>query len=224
MLYQESLVIRRELADRQAIAASLTNIGIIASLQGDYHTSNTLYEESLRIRRELGDKNGIANSLNNMGNIETSQRKYAAAQQLYEQSLEIRRELGDRQGSALCLYNLGNSALKLDRCDSARLFLKESVQIYREIGDLNGTAQNIELLAVILMEEGTLEKAANLWGSAERLREEINIPTHAHLKTEQDGNIAKLRATLTEEDFKTAWENGRAMTIEQAIESALQKQ
>jgi len=43
-------------------------------------------------------------------------------------------------------------------------------------------------------------------------------------KEELDRKVATARASLGEEAFAEAWQQGRAMTIEQAIEYALQEQ
>src|SRR5207237_4588528 len=58
-LHEEGLAIRRELGDKQGIAASLSNLGNVAAERGDYATAHSLHEEGLAIRRELGDKRGI---------------------------------------------------------------------------------------------------------------------------------------------------------------------
>lgn len=62
-LQEESLAIRRELADRSGIAASLSSLGLVAYAQGQYGAARSLHQESLAIRRELGDRLGIAASL-----------------------------------------------------------------------------------------------------------------------------------------------------------------
>src|SRR5207248_1784979 len=57
-LFEESLAIFRELADRDGIARSLNYLGNVAIEQGEYSAAHALYEESLAIRRQLGDRRG----------------------------------------------------------------------------------------------------------------------------------------------------------------------
>ena len=65
-LHEECLAIQRSLGDRLGIAASLNNLGNVATIQGDYSAARALYEESLTIKRELGDRRGTGISLQNL--------------------------------------------------------------------------------------------------------------------------------------------------------------
>jgi hypothetical protein len=60
-------------------------------------------------------------------------------------------------------------------------------------------------------------------GAAEALREKINIPMGPFERIEYDKHVASLRSGLDEAEFKKAWvQEGRALTLEQAVEFALQ--
>jgi len=76
-------------------------------------------------------------------------------------------------------------------------------------------------LAVLNAAEEKPEQAARLWGAAERLRAKIRVPVSPADKEERDRGVAKVRAVLQEAAFAAAWEAGRAMNTEQAIEYAL---
>nr|WP_309690226.1 hypothetical protein [Armatimonas sp.] len=72
---------------------------------------------------------------------------------------------------------------------------------------------------------GVLVLASQLWGAAERLREELGTPLSPSDQQEQDPQVAAARATLNEDAaFDAAWAEGRALTMEQAIALALEKQ
>ena len=55
----------------------------------------------------------------------------------------------------------------------------------------------------------------------QKLREEIGAPTWLKDKQRQDRAIAEARTALGEVAFAAAWEAGRALTWEQAVEYAL---
>jgi hypothetical protein len=68
------------------------------------------------------------------------------------------------------------------------------------------------------------ERAARLLGAADALREAIRLPAlssfeHRHI----DREIAAVLAVLDEGAFAAVWAEGRAMTIEQAIQYALEE-
>ncbi len=66
------------------------------------------------------------------------------------------------------------------------------------------------------------ERAARLWGAAEALREVIGSPRPPNEREEYERGLATVREALGEEVFSAAWAEGRAMSLEQAIEYALQ--
>jgi predicted ATPase/DNA-binding winged helix-turn-helix (wHTH) protein len=221
-LEEESLAIRRELGDRSGIAGSLGNLGNVASGQGDYPAARTLYEESLAIRRELGDPSGIANSLGNLGNVALYQGDYPAARALDEESLAIRRELGDRFGIAVSLSNLGQVAYEQGDYPAARALDEESLAIRRELGDRIGIFYALEGLAAVVASLRDSLRAARIWGATERLRAEIGTPRPQNEMPGYDRYVAAARiASGDDAAFDSAWQEGRCLTLDQAIDLAL---
>jgi tetratricopeptide (TPR) repeat protein len=221
---EESLALRRELGDRTAIAETLTNLGIVAHDQGNLRLDQEQHEEALSIRRELGDRWGIAVSLENLGVNAYEQGDYASARALLEESLTISRELATPWGIAINLSSLGAIALEQGDYARARALYEESLKIRRELGDQWGIALSIEglaNLALVLNEPG---RAARLWGSAERLREEIGVPLPPALRLRYERQVASARIDMGHDlSFDSAWQEGRAMTLERTVEYALKK-
>ena len=222
-LYEESLAIRRELGDKQGIAKSLNNLGLVALGLGDYAAARPLYEESLAIIRELGDRQLIAYSLGNLENVALGKPDYVAARSLYEESLEILRELGDKGGIAESLTNLGSVACKQGNYVAARPLYEESLAIFRELGDKRAIVYTLEGFVALAAAQGQPERALHLAGAAAALRETIGAPLPPTEQEEFERHLEMARQTLDEEAAAKALANGRAMTLEQAIEYALQE-
>jgi predicted ATPase/class 3 adenylate cyclase/Tfp pilus assembly protein PilF len=221
-LHEESLAIRRELGDRRGIATSLGNLGIVACDQGDFASARALHEECLAIRRELGDRGRIANSLHNLGLVAYYQGDYPAARSLYEECLAIWREMGYRFGIAVSLSNLGNLVFGQGDYPAAGVLHQEGLVIRRELGDRRGIAYSLEGLATVMAAHGSSLRAARIWGAAERLREEIGSPLPPNERPHYGPRVAAARAALGDDAaFDRAWQQGRALTLEQAIELAL---
>jgi hypothetical protein len=68
---------------------------------------------------------------------------------------------------------------------------------------------------------GAPERAARLWGAAERLREAIGCRPAPAARATYERALAAARAQLGEEAFAAAWAAGGALTLEQAIDEAL---
>ncbi|HLK61174.1 MAG TPA: tetratricopeptide repeat protein [Chthonomonadaceae bacterium] len=221
-LNEESLAICRELGDKTGIGNSLHELGIVAWMQGDYTSARPLFEESLAIRRELGNKTGIANSLNRLGALAYRQGDYVSAHALYVESLDIQRELGDRWGIADVLSNLGIVVSDQGDYAAARMLYEESLGTRREMGDRSGVAESIENLASLALKEERGAHAIRLWGAASALREAIGSPLPPAEREKLEAEFAPVRKTLGEPLFTAAWEESAAMTMEQAIELALE--
>jgi predicted ATPase/class 3 adenylate cyclase/Tfp pilus assembly protein PilF len=220
-LYEQSLAIRRDLGDKRGIAISLHNLGLVAFEQGDYAGARTLHEESLTIRRELGDKVGIAHCLNDLGNVAREQGDYAVARALYEESLAIREELANKEGIAASLSSLGNVANEQGDHAMARTLYEQSLTICRELGDKRGIADSVDSFAGLACQQQQAQRAARLWGAATVLREEIGAPRLPVEQAKYEQQTARARASLGKAVFTAAFEEGRAMTLEQAVEYVL---
>ncbi len=218
ILAEESLVAFRDAGDRRGIAAALNMLGILAADQGEYDAARSWFEESLAIRRESGDKRGLATSLSSLGLAAQGQGDYAAARSYFEESLPIRRELGDKRGIASALRNLGVIAWHLSDRAQAAAFLKESLALRKAQANRSGIAECVEDLARLAPHA---EQAARLLGAAAALRDAIGAPLPPSDQADHDRSVATLRGTLGAHAFKIAWDLGRAMTPDQAIEEAL---
>jgi predicted ATPase/class 3 adenylate cyclase len=223
-LHEESLAIHRELGDRSGIATSLGGLGIVAFEQGDYPAARALYEQSLAIERELEDRFGIASSLCALGSVALYQGDYPTARALLEESLAMRRELGARLGISISLVNLGNVALHQGDHPAARALYEESLAIFREIGERWGIPYSLEGLAAVVASLRDSLRAARIWGATERLRAEIGTPLPPNQRPGYDRRVAAARiASGDDAAFDSAWQEGRCLTLDQAIDLALTK-
>ena len=147
----------------------------------------------------------------------------SAGRLLHEESLSIRRELGDRAGIASCLTNLGSIALEQGEYGSARALLTEGLAIRRELANRLGLAECLEAFAALAFGLGRPGRGARLCGQAARLRDEIGSPLPPYERLGHNRRVASARASFgNDAAFDRAWQEGRAMTLEQAVDYALQ--
>jgi predicted ATPase/Tfp pilus assembly protein PilF len=221
-LYEESLGIQRELGNQSGIALSLQNLGLALEEQGDHAAARAAFDEGLAIHRELGNRPGIGNVLNNLGNAACEQGDYLNAQRLYEEALAIQRELGDRERIAAVLDNLALVAAEQGNHVAARSLGKESLAIRWTLDDRRGIAWSLEGLAnAVFALKGPI-KAARIWGTAARVREEVGCPLPPRDRERSDRRIALARAAMGDDAaFDGAWQDGRAMPLGRAVEYVL---
>jgi non-specific serine/threonine protein kinase len=219
--YEASLAIRRRIGDRQGVAQSLNNLGVVAMRMGDPEKAIGLHEESLAIRQERGDRLGIAQSMHNLGSALTWLRQFERAGACFQSSLAIRREVGDPHGIAGTLTNLGAAAVWSGQLKEAREFLAESLPMWQRLGLTYGIAETLEMVGVLLGKGECLFEAAKLLGFSSALRERDGIP---HSPFEQEylrGETDRLRSSLGAESFGRAWDEGQAMSTDEAVERGL---
>jgi predicted ATPase/class 3 adenylate cyclase/Tfp pilus assembly protein PilF len=223
LLHEESLTIVRELGDRKGIANSLNNLGNVAYDQGSFSSARGLYEESLAIARELGDREGVARVLGNLGNVAKHQGDLLSARALHEESLAIKRELGYRQRIASSLNSLADLSIDERDFGSAQALYREALVIGRELGERLRIAFSLEGLAAVVAAQGSSLRAARIWGAAEGLRAEAGSPLPPKDRPAYDRRVAAARTREDNLAFDRAWQEGRALTLEQAMELALKE-
>ena len=218
---EESLAIRRQLGDRVDIAVSLNELGGAVLEQGDYATARSLLEESLMLRRQLGDTAGMAVLLNNVGLVAIRQGDYAVAQSYLRESLRLSGEVGDQWLNAAVLDTLGDLARAQGDDGEAQSAYRESLAIYRRLADHRGIAHCLRGLAAVAGMRGQHRRAAQIFAASEALREADHAALSQSERDEDDRYVAAARAGLGEGAFGEAWTEGRAMTLDRAIEHAL---
>jgi predicted ATPase len=233
-LIEESLALMREIGDKWAISHFLMELGVVAKEQRDYTAARSLLEESLVLKRELGDKVSVGLSLTYLGGVAKEQRDYTAARSLLEESLVLKRELGDKWGIANSLANLGTIAMEQGDHTAARSLLVESLVLRRELGDRRGIAASLAGLGgvtirgavgvesvVAVGREGEVERGARLLGAAEGLLQSTGAALDREDREPYEWSVQEARSLLGEEAFVNAWQEGRAMSMEAAIDYAL---
>lgn len=221
-LYGESLAIRRNLDDKTNIASLLSNLGLNAHEQGDYEVALKRYQEGLEIRRRLGNKWAIASSLNNLGLLILDQGDHMQAQLQLEEAVVLWREVGDRYQLSNTLHSLANVRRAHGDYESARSLYMEGLAISRELGDKWLLCYLLEDIGGLAARQGQAERALRLVGAATILRETINAPLPPADKDKLEQMLIMARQALGDSTATLATAEGRAWSLEQAVDYALQ--
>ena len=219
-LYEQSLLIRREIGDRFGLAKSLGNLGMLEYELGNDDRARELQEESLAIRRELGDKSQIAISLFNLGNLVQEQEDYIRASELYKESRTLYEEAKDTWSGTYVDINWGVMVTKQEDFPKAHSLLR-SLQTLLAFDDDRGVAFGLEAFANLAFKEGDMARCSILWGAAAALREKVAspLPLVEAEKLEKDKAIVK--NVLGEDAFGEFIAQGRAMPSDLATAFAL---
>lgn len=229
-LYEQSLAIQRELGNRPNIAGALNSLALVDRAEGDLAAARPRIEEALAIAREVGAPAEIAYSLQRLGELALREGNYPVSRSLLEQALTIRRAMGEQQKLPETLDGVGYAALREGDYATAAECFRESLTAGTGLGTRRYAWVPVAGLAVLAGAPRTgagagepgLRQAAKLFGAYEGLRETAGVKIDPMLRVELDRDIAAIRAQLDEETWRQAWEEGRSMSMEEAIAEALQ--
>lgn len=216
-LHQKALDLYRQLGDKEGIAFSINNLGTQALHQRAFEQARTFFQEGLALAREQGNQRLTGYLLHNLGEVARYAGDFAEATRLYRESLALFEAVGDKWASAVTLNWLGVVAQRQDQYEQATEFLKQSLTLGRELESNERIAEALEGLAGVAVAQRNSSRAARLFGAAQMLREIMNAPLPPTERDEYDRNIA---ANLSQVESKALAE-GQAMTLEQAVEYAL---
>jgi predicted ATPase/class 3 adenylate cyclase len=219
---EESLQMFRDSKDLWGIASALRHLGHVSFFREEYEYSTISLEESLALYRKIGYKRGIGYSLLQLGNVARYQNDNRRARPLLEESLTLFKETGERNARAFAVSALGKALVNEGAYDQASALIKEGLNLQKELGAKWGIAECLTSLAAISVAREQAVRGVRLLAVAEGLRGTIGRRLHPVDQSEFDRMVAALRAALGEQVFKERWDEGRAMTLDDAIRYALE--
>jgi tetratricopeptide (TPR) repeat protein len=222
-LAEEGLEIARRSGDLLIGAYAASTAGYAYAHRGEFEEAEHLFTESVRTSRLLGNVRSVANWTRALGGIALTRGDYPRARLLLEESLEIARSLADPWGISHSLSRLALVSLGAHDNGAARRLAAESLEIERETGDRPGQLFAFEVLAAIAAADGRIERAVRLCACARVLHEAIGSRTVELGQPDLEQIAHDLRFALGEEAFAEAWEQGRAMTSDEALDYAIEE-
>jgi tetratricopeptide (TPR) repeat protein len=211
---EQSLEIWQTLEESWGVAWATHRLGDLAFEQSDMESARLFYNECLVIRREIGDKSGIGWLFQRLGEIARYEGFYDRAQALYEEALRLHRELASNGGVTATITSMGYLALNQGNFLQARSLFKEGIS--QNLGN-----QILNALCLIGLAGAVIDpvKAARWLGAADSIFKQSSSFID---RVDRDRILTAVHAQINESAFAVAWEAGRSMLLDQAIETALQ--
>lgn len=164
--------------------ASLSNLGSIATLQGDYLTARRRLEAALELCEQMGEPVIEAGILSDLGAVLMLYGDYAAARNYLEQSQQTHRQNGDRLGEGMALFNLGRVADAVGLYAEAQACFEQALRIAQGLGDERLEAQTLAAHALMAHHMGDHNTAWELSDRAAQLAAAANnLPVEAEALT-----------------------------------------
>jgi hypothetical protein len=190
--------------------------------QRDLNMARGYREESIRLLRESGSRWATTMTLFSFAAAAAAQGDYAETRSLYETCLSLFIEMKDQHRVNMMRSELAHLERREGQFEQAKPLYRETLQEWQRLGHRAAVAHELECLAIIAKSQEDEQRAARFFGAAEILRENIHTVMTASERVEYDREVSDLRANMDETSFAKAWAEGRAMTMEQAIEFAVE--
>jgi DNA-binding CsgD family transcriptional regulator len=169
----------------------------------------------------LGSLPGTSGILGNMGYAELVRGNLERATALLEESLSLGQEAKDKELVAGCLMCLRIAATLGGDPKQAKAPLRESLTMDVEMGRMIDVAEDLEGLAETASALGQHLGAMRLWGTAAALREDIGVPWRPAERRLHEPQLVAARSRLDEATRDGAFQEGKDMGLEEAVEYAL---
>jgi tetratricopeptide (TPR) repeat protein len=219
--YQQALEIVRRTENAHFEAVVLNNLGESLRAEGEYEAARRSLEASRTQFDRLGNRNGVAMALINLGELDELSDNLVSAHRRFAEALAISE--AQHQGNAANAINaLGRVKRRMGDLVEARLRHLEALGLRFDAGNQWGVAVSLLGLAYVAHAAQQFVRAAHLMGAAETLRQGIGSPLEPAVTTEYEAVVAALRDALGEPAFASAWAEGRALTMAQAVALAFE--
>ena len=193
----------------------------IAQFNGNKALAQEYKEKHTAVLREenvpidpVEEKLGLSEKAFLKGEIETSVK-------LTEEALDILTERGDKYRLVNTLSASAHTLREQGLYNEALNFYRRAIRRWQDLGHRSAVAHQLECFGLIALAKGQVTRATKLFSTADELRETINsVRTPAEQKEFEE---AKSTLKSKVDKFDKAWEEGTSLTMEQAIEFALEE-
>jgi predicted ATPase/class 3 adenylate cyclase len=220
--YEEALAIERELGDPGRTAEALYNEGFVAGAGGDFAAAGRLIQESLELFRRAGDEQGVTRALwmSVIGDLAAGD--WDGTLGYAEEAVATWRRLGDRFQLGDTLVWTGVIYALAGRPADARSAVREAFELFRAVDSPMGMVSVVLGLTYLARWEERYQDAVRLAGAVESLRERVGGRAPLDFLAGFMGDPeAEARAHLPEDVAQRAFQEGRTMTVDDALKLAL---
>ena len=214
---EESLAEYEELSDRWNVAHLTARLAVEASRTGDLVGARELCERSLAMDSEPFNASQVSRIL---GGVAFHEGNPDEAIELVDRAAREAGEIGFRWWQAGSLLQAAEYGLMSGRGGDVRPRLRHAISIAQEIGDGKLCCFGLALLAWAAAKEGHGEAAGVFWGAAEAEAERGSFDPLVDDRAVYEPQVSVVAGP----EFERATREGRAMSLDAAVEYALSAQ
>jgi tetratricopeptide (TPR) repeat protein len=209
------------LGDRRGTADACWRLAATLQQEGDYRAALALSERAYALFHEIDDQHSLVNVARHMAYSNELLGDRGRARALYEENLHRARTLDNEYIEASSLGSLAMNAAGDGRTKEALSLTKEHLPIAMHFGSI-AVAEAFCRVAFVLAHAGRSDSAAQAFAYSEALLDEMGAGDTFWVRRENRTTEARIRETIDDEAFAQAWDEGQALTLDEAVALALE--
>ncbi len=218
--WEKAAILYSEAGDRMSQVNILCVIGLYRALNGEFRMAQRYLDKATMVfpldrRIDLWYDYLIAKSI-----IALEQGDFEQAYTLQQEVLAQSEILGKRLEYLWAKVRIGHLALRMNSVDEARAIFADTLEEFQNIYPL-GVTFSIEGMAGLFVAVGDLNNAARMIGWADASRKDINDRRPLLEQRDVDQVIAACISWMGEDAFADTYDEGQAMTMDEAVALAL---
>ena len=194
----------------------------IAYFEGDLTLAGSMSEQALAMSRAAGDRYQIGSAALMVGFVALLQGAYAQAEQSLAECVRLVHELGDKNMLSTADRFWGYTLLYQDNDSEAEPKFRESLTLNWELRDTLAVGSCFAAYASLAVARERFQHSARMLGATDHVCESLNQKLLSWDWRFYDRAMLATRDHLDKATFETAWAEGHALTLEQAIATAVQ--
>ena len=218
---EQALAIYETLGDRRGTADACWRLGATFMQGGDYRADLALCERAYALFTEVDDQHSLVNVARHMAYCSELLGERERARTLYEENLRRGLRLENELIEAASLGALAMLAAQEGRTQESLSLGKEHLPIAMRLSNIN-IVEAFCRVASILAHASRAGPAAQTLAYSERLLDEMGAGDTFWVRRENRTTEARIRETIDDEAFAQAWDEGQALTLDEAVALALE--
>jgi predicted ATPase/DNA-binding XRE family transcriptional regulator len=220
-----SITLFSELGDKRELAWAVRGLGEAYMDTNERERSHHYLAEAMVLSQEIGDKAGILALLFDFGADAILNDEYERGITMLEEYQTLAYELGDVVAIGVGIVYIGVAKFLQGHFEEAEKLFQEGLPRVHAISDVDRCIDCLEGLAATADRRRQPLRSVRLWGAAQHLYDSTGLIAGENwvwIPRVRAPTIASLRAQLGEDVFESAYAEGYAMTIDEAVGFALE--
>lgn len=174
--YNLAISLAQQVNDDQITSDASVNLGILASIQGDFDRALLLFQNSIPYYEQLDKPISIARTYHNMGMCQTARGIWHEALDAFEKSIEIAQDKGDLILTALNIVHKAAVYLELNDRTLVATYCARALDTFKEVDYPLGIAETYKILGRLYTQKQDWATAHGLFSESLRLCQQYQKP------------------------------------------------